>query len=457
MMTNKTVGLVAFVLGVLLGLAPTLGRAEVAGTGTFDIDVDGFPPNVTFDGDITFDNTAHDVGGTSVNLGTGVGMMTYSGSAVVNTGTLSATFDVTATDTNSPFSFTGAGGGACVNACIGGSATFAGALDSPITDPNTVLPDDFTYTFDGTISIGFSSEGAGGTLAINAFAPVVTGMGTDVMAASGPTTFFDTRAEADKTFDAVVVFDQVTTGGTTTFIGLTAVPGSLPAGISLDSAVSRFVDIVTTADSTGMIEVCFNFPDTEPDGIIDGTSIALANLRVLHKADGSADFVDVTTTGGPGQVCGLVSSLSPFVVAVAAPTTTTTVAETTTTITSTTSSTTTSTTLPLGPCTDGVACLSSALGTSLCGSEAIHPKLRAIIKMKLKKAKALLTKAANADATKAAKLVTKARAQITLVATKADAFAARAKKPISTDCRDGIVAALEQIEQAITDNPPGGG
>jgi hypothetical protein len=154
-----------------------------------------------------------------------------------------------------------------------------------------------------------------------------------------------------------------------------------------------------------------------------------------------------------GQVCGMVTSLSPFVVGVIPATTTTTIAQMTTTTTA--PSTTTTTTLPLGTCTDGVSCLNNALAASLCGSEVIHPKLRATLKMKLKKAKALLTKAGSADATKAAKLVAKVRTFIELLRTKADAFAARTKKPISADCRDSIRAALDQIDQAITDNPPG--
>ncbi len=455
-MKSKRVGVVACVLGALLALPPALGRAEVAGTGTFTLHLtDSSLPNVEFDGGITFANAARDVGGMSVNLGTGVGMMTYLGTASVTVGTVSATFTVSATDTNTPFAFTGGGGGACQTPlCVNGTATFAGSL-ATVTDPGNVLPDNFTYTFDGSVFIDFFGMGPGGTVAINAFAPKMTGTGTDVMVESDPTTFFDTRAAAEKIFDALVVFEQVTVGGDTTFVALTTVPGALPAGVSLDPAVSRFVDIETSATNMGMVKVCFNFPDMEPDGIIDGTTIELARLRVLHKPTGTSAFVDVTTTPGMGQVCGVVPSLSPFVVGVSAPTTTTTIAQTTTTTTA--PSTTTTTTLPLGACADGVACLNSALGTSLCGSEVIHPKLRAIIKMKLKKARAQLTKAANADATKAAKLVTKVRAAIVLVGTKADTFAARTKKPISADCRDSIRAALEQIGQAITDNPPGGG
>lgn len=452
-MMSKTAGVVAFVLGTLLVLPPA-GNAEIAGTGTFGIAVHGGLPDVDFDGVITFDNAAHDVGGTSVNLGSSIGTMNYMGTADVNTSTLSASFTVSATDGDPmPFSFAGDGGGACQTACINGSATFAGSLDSPITDPNNVLPNNFTYTFDGTVSINFLGMGAGGTVAINAFPSISTDMGADVMVPSGATTFFDTRADAAKSFDILLVFDNVSSaGGTTTFIGLTAVPGALPVGIVLDSAVSRFVDIVSTAPETGMIDVCFNFPDANTDGIIDGTSIELSRLRVLHQTTPQAAFVDVTTSHTTGQVCGQVGDLSPFVVGLIPTTTTTTIAQTTTT---TTSTSTTTTTLPLGNCADGLSCVNTALGTSICGDESIHPKLRATLKMKLKKAKALLTKAASADATKAAKLVAKVQAFLDLLRTKADAFAARTKKPISAECRDSLRAAFDQVDQALTDNPPG--
>jgi hypothetical protein len=461
-MTTQTGGrgVARLLLGALFTLLALPAWAEIAGTGTFDIDVDGFPPSVTFDGNITFDNASFMVGGMSVNLGTSVGTMTYSGNATVNTAALSATFDVVGDDPNSAFGFTGAGGGACQGACVGGTATFAGALDSV---SGGVLPPGFTYTFDGTVAINFLGMGPGGTVAINAFAAVPTGTGTDVPVGSGATTYFDTRADANASFDIALVFDQVTVAGDTTFVGLTAIPGTIPGGITLNQAVSRFVDIVTSAGFTGMIDICFNYPDANMDGIVDGTSISIALLRLLHASAAGSAFSNVTTTTGNGQVCGTVGSLSPVVVGVAQPTTTTTtttLGTTTTapggTTTTTPASTTTTTTLPLGNCATPTACVDVALSATLCGSEQINPKLQKAITKGLGKAKKFLGKAAGNPA-KAEKFVGKARKQLDNLDKKATAFVSKKKGPISADCRDDIAAALDQIGQAITDNPPAGG
>lgn len=448
---NAHRALATLVLGVVVVLHVARAAAEVAGTGTFDFTGHGFPPNVTFDGDITFDDAIFNVGGVDVNLGTSVGMMTYSGSAVVNTPQLRATFDLTADDPNSDFAFTGSGSGACQNACLGGSATFAGQLTS-VTDPGGVLPDPFRYTFDGTIAINFLGMGPGGTVAINVFAPMATPTGMNVMVESGPTTFFDTRAEQNRTFDIDLVFAQVTVVGDTTFVGLTAVPGNIPAGIALDPAVSRFVDIITSAQFSGMVKICANYADANMDGIIDGTPIPVALLRLLHATAAGQPFVDVTTMADNGQVCGMVSSLSPTVVGVASPATTT-----TTTVPGNTATTTTTTTPSQGGCTDAVACVNLALGTPLCGSEQINPKLAKVIATKLGKARTLLQKSATASAAKTAKLVKKARKQLDVVRKKVDAFVSKKKGPISPACRDSIRATLDQIGQAITDSPRAGG
>ena len=60
------------------------------------------------------------------------------------------------------------------------------------------------------------------------------------------------------------------------------------------------------------------------------------------------------------------------------------------------------------------------------------------------------------SASKVAKLIARARKQLDKVGGKADAFVTKKKGPISAGCRDGIRAALDQIGQAITNNPPTG-
>jgi hypothetical protein len=67
-----------------------------------------------------------------------------------------------------------------------------------------------------------------------------------------------------------------------------------------------------------------------------------------------------------------------------------------------------------------------------------------------------LQKAGTVAAIKVAKLIKKARKQLDKVGTKADAFVSKKKGPISSGCRDGIRAALDQIGNALTANPPTG-
>ena len=110
----------------------------------------------------------------------------------------------------------------------------------------------------------------------------------------------------------------------------------------------------------------------------------------------------------------------------------------------------TTTTLPLGGCAEALACLEVALAQPLCGGEPINPKLQAIIAVKLGKARSLLQKAAAAADTKVARLVARARKQLGKVGTKADAFVTKKKRPITAGCRDGIHAALDRIDGAIT-------
>jgi hypothetical protein len=120
----------------------------VAGSGTFDIDVHGFPPNITFDGTLSFANDPRTVGGTPINLGTSAGNVPYSGSAVVDVPGLKANFDLTATKVG--FNFTGEGTGGLHQLVPPGTATFVG-IGSAVSGGS--LPADFAYTFDGTAGL----------------------------------------------------------------------------------------------------------------------------------------------------------------------------------------------------------------------------------------------------------------------------------------------------------------
>ncbi|MCO5222798.1 MAG: hypothetical protein M9947_14665 [Thermomicrobiales bacterium] len=64
------------------------------------------------------------------------------------------------------------------------------------------------------------------------------------------------------------------------------------------------VDITTTAVIDGAAEVCLP--------IVGDVAENAANVRLLHYENGS--WVDITTSAGNGQVCGVTSSFSPFAI-----------------------------------------------------------------------------------------------------------------------------------------------
>jgi hypothetical protein len=350
---------------VLAGALVWIGsaRADVAATGTFGINVHLSFPTGTFDGAITgFDTGPFDVGGNPVDLATDVGSMTIpTGNLTqIDIGALAVTFDFAATDDNltvNDLDFTGAGVAVCDDAitCSQGQGTFVADVTS-LTDPGGLLPGGFVYTFDGTVVVDPGPFDAAGVFGLNAFPVTAVPAGVPVMATSDPTTFFDSRQNTLRDFLVDLTFAEVTNPGTVSFLGKSAVPGMLPASIGVDPDLSVVVDIVTGGGLafTPPVDVCVHYDDVDMDGVVDGTSVAVDTLRLLHAAALGDDFQDVTTTVGGGTVCGQVGSLSPFVVAIGPPPTTTTstttststtTIETTTTSTSTSTSTTT-TTLP---------------------------------------------------------------------------------------------------------------
>lgn len=123
-----------------------------------------------------------------------------------------------------------------------------------------------------------------------------TGTGSNV-AATGP----------DGT---TVVFPGVSAAGTTTFRVIDPQSVTLPAGFALCATCTAY-DITTTATYTPPIVVCLGVPASLPPA-------DFLLLRLLHGENGT--FVDRTAyrvdePGRPRQVCGTVTSLSPFVLA----------------------------------------------------------------------------------------------------------------------------------------------
>jgi alpha-tubulin suppressor-like RCC1 family protein len=101
----------------------------------------------------------------------------------------------------------------------------------------------------------------------------------------------------------VLTFDHVTTGGTTWVS--TSASGPAPGSFSVGTTAS-FYDITTTATHSGSISVCLKY---DPSNYSDPS-----NLRLYHHEGGA--WVDVTTSldAATDTICGMTTSLSPFVV-----------------------------------------------------------------------------------------------------------------------------------------------
>ena len=346
--------LVVLTMLAIAGREPAL--AEVAATGSFgiNVDVDLFPvPMGTFDGEITgFNAGPFSVGGTPVALATDIAGMNIVNGQIpqIDLNALAATFTFTLDDkgtTANSLTLDGAGRAICTDAitCAQGQGTFVADVTS-VADPNGLLPDGYVYTFDGTVAVDPGPFDAAGVFGFNAFLPHDLPVGVPVSATSDDS-FFDSRKNTLRDFLIDLTFAGVTNPGTVTILGKAAIPGALPANINVHPDVSIFVDIVTGGGLafTPPVEVCVHYDDTNPaDGIVDGTSLATNELKLLHALALGDNFQDVTTTTDGGKVCGQVDQLSPFLVAQGpAPTTTST---STTTVTTTLPPPTTTTTLP---------------------------------------------------------------------------------------------------------------
>src|SRR5262249_15258440 len=153
-------------------------------------------------------------------------------------------------------------------------------------------------------------------------------------------------AASTKTFSASAMFANVTNSGNTTFLTLADLAATLPDGVTGSPCLDA-IDITTTATYTGMITVCVHYPDDAPsDGLVDCTvpPVNETFLTLLHGSNLTTPWVNaqnITVDTVANMVCGQVSSLSPFTLAIGPAVTTT-----TTTVVTTTSTSTTSTTAP---------------------------------------------------------------------------------------------------------------
>jgi hypothetical protein len=162
---------------------------------------------------------------------------------------------------------------------------------------------------------------------------------------STDTTYLDSRTGQEGPLSVDVTFSSVDSSGETivsgtsneaglvnsTFaveIGACSISGQpcgnwtdCPPGESCSGFHGQFFDVSTTAAFSGPVTVCTDYLDEEPtpvggDGIVDGTDVPEANLRLFHRGGGTS-FDDVTSALDPiaNRLCGEASSLSPFVVA----------------------------------------------------------------------------------------------------------------------------------------------
>jgi uncharacterized repeat protein (TIGR02543 family) len=109
-----------------------------------------------------------------------------------------------------------------------------------------------------------------------------------------------------------VSFGNVTTGGITTVIADPPNPPGQPSGYRL---LGTYYDISTTAAYGGTVTVCFQYDYNGPSQAEE------ERVRLLHWEGSPGHWVDVTSSldTTTKTVCGTVSHLSPFVVAIYEP------------------------------------------------------------------------------------------------------------------------------------------
>jgi hypothetical protein len=108
-----------------------------------------------------------------------------------------------------------------------------------------------------------------------------------------------------------VTFATVTGAGAALVTPLNDPDGEIPANFHvLGGVLPIFYDVSTTATIAGPITTCYFYGDANQDGIIDGTTIAEIDLRMLHEEDLS--FVDRTVSLDPigNVICAETTSLS---------------------------------------------------------------------------------------------------------------------------------------------------
>jgi parallel beta-helix repeat protein/predicted outer membrane repeat protein len=294
------------------------GPADVteSSTATFTFAAD--EPGATFECSLDGADYATCVSGAAFS-GLAVGQHTFAVralDALGNADLTPATFQWIVVAATPPVASIAAGPGATIDDVT--PATFAFAVDQPL-----VTIDEFECSLDGgafePCDNPYELE-----LPVGSYSIAVRAV--DLLGKAGPTSapyawtvvpFVDPDPEVNNTpagtnvgvlleapggTEALVTFATVSAAGNTTVTEATSVP-ALPSNFQLGAST---FDVSTTATFSGPITICLPY---DPDLFTDPNAV-----RILHFENGA--WVDVTAfvnvTGE--QVCGTVSSLSPFAV-----------------------------------------------------------------------------------------------------------------------------------------------
>jgi photosystem II stability/assembly factor-like uncharacterized protein len=373
--SSATGRLVAFTLGrgafVLSG--------NTIATGLFEIYTDDTVLPPTFSGVATYDDLTFtpfggpinlfrllDMGTTDINNGVQTSFTFSSSPSSGGFGTYDE--DTVSSPDMSLLSYHSSGDFVCSPAgCNSGQDdSFIGPLTNVIGSVgdtlSSLVPPGTVYTVDGTLHfITTSAPGPSlpacdpppplnsghrcfaGTFGINAFAPFDTPASSNPVTVSVSANFFNSATNMTVPLTVDITYDAgVSTPGTTTVTAGSNAGGTVPANFAVrlnycsqsgqscsstsECPISNeqcviysppFFDISTTAGVTGIRTVCVHYPDADNDGLLDGTSIPVSALRLLHGNGSSFDNISPT---GPDLankiVCGDVTSFSSFAVGV---------------------------------------------------------------------------------------------------------------------------------------------
>lgn len=176
---------------------------------------------------------------------------------------------------------------------------------------NLGLPGDLIYILNGVGYCSAACATSTTTMALNAFQPESTPEGTDVLISSTPA-FFDPSSGETLSQPVSITFSSVDAAGETTITASASSAAAFSFGFeALPNPI--YLDVTTTCEFSGSVEMCLPYSDANDDGIVDGTSTLVIDLRLLHNEDGIfVDHTNLPVDTVNKQVCGTVTSFSEF-------------------------------------------------------------------------------------------------------------------------------------------------